>query len=254
MSVYNIFFSPTGNTKKVSAIISHEFHKSPISIDLSSKEYVFGKHTFTPEDICIFSVPSFGGRVPSIALEHIKLFKANFAKTIIVAVYGLRAYEDTLIELRDALHTNGFTIIAGIAAISEHSIAHSIAMGRPDGLDELQLKSFCTKIKAKLEDTKNLVEADIPGNYPYKEYICHPDKIKTSRACTGCLNCAKYCPVDAICLENPKQIDKTKCISCMRCVSICSANAKHISSITNIILTNKLRKLCKEKRTNELFL
>ena len=39
-----------------------------------------------------------------------------------IAVYGNRDYDDTLLEMKDILTERGFTVIAGLAAIAQHSI------------------------------------------------------------------------------------------------------------------------------------
>ena len=69
MSVYNIVFSPTGGTKKVSDLFTKSFCSESTQIDLSDRNKDFSAFSFHEEDICIISVPSYGGRVPAIA-EH----------------------------------------------------------------------------------------------------------------------------------------------------------------------------------------
>ena len=83
---------------------------------------------FSKEDLCIIGVPSFGGRVPAIALERIKALSGNNATAILITVYGNRAYEDTLIELEDTLIEKNFTCQAAIAAVAEHSTCISLQL------------------------------------------------------------------------------------------------------------------------------
>lgn len=112
---------------------------------------------FSEEDLCIIGVPSFGGRVPAIALERIKALSGNNATAILITVYGNRAYEDTLIELEDTLIEKNFTCQAAIAAIAEHSIMHQFATGRPDQNDLTELASFAQKIKEKQWTLQKLI-------------------------------------------------------------------------------------------------
>ena len=56
---------------------------------------------FDADDVCVIGVPSYGGRVPGIALERMNKFKGNHAKAILVVSYRNRAFEDTLKELAD---------------------------------------------------------------------------------------------------------------------------------------------------------
>lgn len=94
---------------------------------------------------------TFGGRVPAPAVERLSQMKANGAKAILVCVYGNRAYEDTLVELEDTAKQAGFRVIAGVAAVAEHSIVRQFAAGRPDEQDKAQLCQFAQEIQKKLE-------------------------------------------------------------------------------------------------------
>ena len=103
MSVYEITFSPTGGTKKVSDIFTKSFSPESTYIDLISQKTDYTTYAFGPEDICIVSVPSYGGRVPDIAAKRLGQMKGNGAKAVLITVYGNRDYDDTFAELQDVL-------------------------------------------------------------------------------------------------------------------------------------------------------
>jgi len=151
MSFYNIVFSPTGGTKKVSDLFTKSFCSESIQIDLSDRNKDFSAFLFHEKDICIVSVPSYGGRVPAIAVSRLQQMKGNGAKAILIVAYGNRAYEDTFTELQDVLEDSGFLYIAAVAAIAEHSIMHQFATGRPDLQDEKQLANFAASIHSKIK-------------------------------------------------------------------------------------------------------
>ena len=48
--------------------------------------------TLQADYVCLFSVASFAGRVPQIAVERLKKISANGAKAILNCVYGNRAW------------------------------------------------------------------------------------------------------------------------------------------------------------------
>ena len=73
MKIYEIIFSPTGGTKKVADIISAGVGADSICIDLTDKDFDFASVAFGEEDVCIAALPSYGGRIPHIAGERLKL-------------------------------------------------------------------------------------------------------------------------------------------------------------------------------------
>ena len=254
MKLFKIYFSPTGGTKKVADLISRQFDCETIELDLSNRMEDFSKFTFSEKDLCIVAVPSFGGRVPMVAMSHIKKLNGNGSKVILVATYGNRAYEDVLLELKDTLTTLGFFCIAAIASVTEHSIMHQFATGRPDSQDKKELIKFSDEIKEALKHSKATKDLYVPGNNPYKEYKVIPLVPEARQECMRCGICAIKCPVNAISEENPILVEKEKCISCMRCIVVCPNKARGVNEELILAISKKLEKACSERKMNELFL
>lgn len=253
MKVYNIVFSPTGGTQKVSRIICNAISNEITTIDLLKPSVTKQSYTLSINDLAIISVPSFGGRVPSVALERLSSIHSNGAKAILVCVYGNRAFEDTLVELEDATINAGFTVIAAISAVAQHSIATQFASGRPDSIDTTQLVSFAKQIKEKL-NSNNITKPSIPGNRPYKANKSIGMVPKPNKNCNHCGFCAKECPVRAIDINNPKNVNNKLCISCMRCVSICPQSARNISKTLSLGANIMLKKVCSDRKENQLYI
>lgn len=252
---YKFTFSPTGGTKRVADLISKGIGGEWKEIDIctpteSGKEYVLSEN-----DVCIISVPSFGGRVPEVANEHIRKINANGAKTILVCVYGNRAYEDTLTELQDETEKCGFRCIAAIAAIAEHSIVRQFANGRPDENDEKELTAFGKKIKEKTENGDFELHNAFSGSHnAYRERGAAVSIPEPSDACNQCGVCAKQCPTGAINLGDVTQTDKQKCIACMKCVAVCPQKARSVNPNILAVITAKLEKVCADRKENELYI
>lgn len=251
MSVYKVFFSPTGGTKKVADYLCRGFDGDIKEVDLSLRE--LGEVNMTADDTAVVAVPSFSGRVPAFAVEALKKINSNGASAVLVVVYGNRAFDDTLIELQDVLLDLGFKCKAAVAAVAEHSIMHCYGAGRPDASDIAELEEFSAKIKDAVAD-KSKTSVEVPGNRPYKQVGKGGLKPFVTDECVLCGECSALCPVGAISADDPKSTDEEKCISCMRCVSVCPQKARKVDDDLLAALTERLKDACSSRKENELFL
>jgi len=255
MNATQIIFSPTGGTKQVTDIITNTWGMPTGEIDLTNAETNYAALSVKKDDIAIIAVPSYGGRVPSLAAQRISEIRGNQAPCVIVCVYGNRAYEDTLIELKDIAEKSGFKVIAAVAAIAEHSIMHQYAAGRPDTKDKYDLQDFAKKIVEKINSSTDETSAlHIPGNYPYKKTGGVGLVPKADNKCTNCKLCAQNCPAQAISKENVKVTDSKKCISCMRCVVKCPQSARKVNSAMVSAAALAIKKACSTRKENELYI
>ena len=252
MKVVEIFFSPTGGTKKVTDILCEKLSENIQCADITVNDKACAVE-IAKGDLCVIGVPSFGGRVPGIAAQRISEIRGNGAKAVLVCVYGNRAYEDTLAELEDVAKGAGFEVVGAVAAVAEHSIARTYAAGRPDAEDKTILQGFAEKIKNKPQSGDTSLPA-IPGNRPYKKSSGGGIVPKPDKNCTKCGVCAANCPVAAIDSADPSKVDKNKCISCMRCVSVCPGNARKINKVMLVAVNAMLKRVCSERKSDELFI
>lgn len=254
MKVNEIFFSPTGSTKSVVRLISSVWAGEPAEIDCSLPDSDYGATGFGADELCIIGVPSFGGRVPAVALERLGRMKAHGTPAVIIATFGNRDYDDTLLELRDALKKRGFHVIAAIAAVTEHSIMRQFGSGRPNAADENELRGYSETIKRAMESGEPLPEVGVKGNMPYRDYSGLPFIPSAGSACNRCGTCAKVCPMCAIPFENPSETDKQRCITCMRCARVCPQRARKINPLMLFAAGRKMKKVCTAEKKNELHL
>lgn len=252
MKLYEFCFSPTGGCRKVSHSISKGWDCEKHFVDLTDPEGVWP----VPEkdDVCIVTAPAFAGRVPVPEAERLKQLTGNGAAAILTAVYGNRAFDDTLLELKDLLTKAGFRCVAAVASVAEHSIMRSVAVGRPDTQDEQELEAFGKQLRQALENGSLSEDVQVPGNRPYRELKPSALKPQAGENCVKCGICASQCPVQAIPRETPNQTDTEKCFACMRCISVCPHHARFLNEEMVAGLTKKLEAACSGRKENQLFL
>ena len=265
----SLVFSPTGGTQKVTDILAEELMVELMShpdlqivetayLNLCDRLIDFSLIELTPHDICLVSVPSYGGRVPKTAADRISQIRGNGAQAILVAVYGNREFEDTLVELEDIANAAGFKPVAGVAAIAEHSVVRDFAKGRPNGFDRRQLTSFAKKIASRLaflseNDNGNLLDLKLPGNRPYKDVQIGPTYGVPDGTCVNCGVCAAQCPVGAIDAADPSKVDESLCIACKRCTVVCPTNSRAMKPEQLEASRKFLAAHIKEDKINQLF-
>ena len=258
--VYEMYFSPTGGTRSSSKIFMARLcgclEAEPAAVALLDAVRRGGElPAFCEEDICVVSVPSFAGRVPLPAVEILSKAKGNGARAVLNVVYGNRAIDDTLLELRDVLEAAGFRCAAAMETVAEHSIFRQFGAGRPDGEDREELKDFAGQIAARLKAASELSgQLQVPGNYPYRERKPVSTIPEGSDRCSGCGLCVKECPVHAIAEDSPKTTDSQVCFGCMRCVSVCPAEARDIAASLREKMLPHMEQVCSGRKENRLYL
>ena len=251
--IYELVFSATGRTQKALDIISDVWKEEKTVLDLSLRELT-GTYAFTKEDLCLLAVPVYGGRIPTPATANLKKLQGNGAKVALIAVFGNRAVDDCLLEMRDLMTAQGFQPVAAIEASVQHSIFPSVAQERPDADDKAELEAFAKKIQETLANGNYNAQLNVPGNFPYVELKPASFHPQASDACVKCGICAEKCPTGAISLEDPSQTDNAKCIACMRCAELCPVHARDLSPEFVSAVTEKMWPLFQDRKPNKLHL
>lgn len=252
MKLYAFYFSPTGGTKRVLDIVCAPWDCEKEYADLSAIPKTALPMSFREGDLCVVSVPSFSGRVPQFILPILQKLQGNGAKAILISTYGNRAFDDTLLELKDTMEQSGFLCCCAIAAATRHSVVPKYGAGRPDAEDAKELQQFSKQCRAALQEPYSPVH--VPGSKPYREYTPIPVKPKANKRCIGCGLCAKSCPVHAIPSSNYRTCTPSACISCLQCVAACPEHARHVNRAVLKIAELKMKKLCSGRKPNLLFL
>ena len=268
-----VYFSPTGATRKAVMETARNIDLKSVSFDFSVYKEKKPVLKFAHNDLAVFGIPVYYGRVPALFMEYLQNISGDNTPAALIATYGCREYEDALLELKNTVNSLDFRCIGAVAAVARHSIVDSIASFRPDLQDSAQLSAFFDKIQDKIRTlpspgtqspekrgldsgtgTDKILDFYVPGNFPYKEINLVQLVPELTGDCSFCGVCARRCPVKAISPENYAQVDSKKCISCMRCLRICTRKARSLPPEKLQPLAARLEKLCSDRKQNELFL
>jgi len=231
-----IYFSPTRTTQQVLTGIAQGIDTNDvIHLDLTPPGVRGRTFEVGPETVAVLGAPVYGGRLPKVAVERLYRVRGNGAPAVLVVVYGNRAFEDALLELKNIAEACGFVPIAGAAFIGEHSYsteAMPIAPGRPDAADMEKAVAFGQQVREKLAQTsyEDLPPLYVPGNYPYKEQKpstgTSPAPTTIADLCTLCGDCAAVCPTAAITVGDTVITKAAVCIRCCACTRACPTGAR----------------------------
>jgi len=248
-----ILFSPTGGTEKAARLLCEGLGTIEKVIDLADQGFTGAQVAAGEDTVAVIAMPSFGGRVPPTVPQRLGMVQGNGAPCVVVAVYGNRAYDDTLKEMELQAKASGFRVAAAVGAVAEHSIARQVAAGRPDAADAEKLREMGRQIAAKLAGPWQEA-ANIPGKAPQGPAKGMGMVPKAGSGCNSCGLCAQVCPTGAIDPKNIKTGDKAKCITCMRCVAKCPQGARGLPKVMAGAAGLGLKLMCATRKECELYL
>lgn len=258
-----VCFSPTGTTQKIVEAIGRGLGL-PVTERLDLTPPGGLAPAASPKDVLtVLGAPVYAGRLPAEAVKRLRRLRGLGGPAVLVVVYGNRAFEDALLELRDLAMELGFVPLAGGAFIGEHSFSTPetpVASGRPDAADVGIAGDFGRAAADKLNRLAGLetfAPLAVPGNTPYRESgLSGGVAPRTVKAlCQACGQCVTACPVGAIRLDETEVItDAARCIRCCACVKGCPSGARVMDDAKIRATAQRLTTNCRTRREPETFL
>ena len=270
-TVWNVYFSATGTTEKISTCIAKTV-ANMLGSEYRARSFSRPDEraqplTFSKEDCVVLGIPVYAGRVPNLLLPFIKgKICGNGALATAVTLFGNRNYDDALIELRDIMQENGFCCISAGAFVGEHSFSDVLGAGRPDESD-LALASKLGEETAKTISNMSAPPAKavaVKGNEPIRPYYTPRDrfgapinilKVKPKTDISKCVNCglcSRICTMGSIRPENVREVSGV-CTKCCACVKLCPASAKYFDDGGYLYHKQELEEMYKQRAEVELF-
>lgn len=252
-TVYLAYFSPAGTTRRSVERVGAGLGPVEAAWDLVEQPPE-GEIVIPKDGILVAGAPVYAGRIPAIGAQRLSTLRGDNTPAVALAVYGNRAYEDALLELRDLLEARGFRVIGAAAVVAQHSIFPNTAHGRPDGADLEKLDAFaasCARKAAAFQGEAPLLT--VPGDSPYRKPMGVPFRPTADGSCTGCGACARVCPAGAIDPARPRESDKDKCIACAACIRVCPAHARAFRGPVYAAAEKGFALKCRARREPEFF-
>lgn len=250
MRLNKIVFSPTGGVERACDYVGLAFEAGE-KIDLSAQD--FKGYRCKEDELYLIGVPAFSGRLAQVCRDNIGKLEANGAKAIGLIAYGNRGIDDSVLELGDILIDQGFSLVGGVMASTEHSIFRDYGTGRPDEKDRIELEGFGKAIREKIQ-AGDSSQPDLPGQRPYIDMIVSTIRPLVGDSCIKCGKCGRSCPVMAIPMDRPNTTENDKCIACMRCIKVCPQKARSLHSKVLEIGNVHMREKLESRKVNRVFL
>ena len=255
-TIKKVYFSPAGTTQRVIDSIADGFNLPTTEVDLLRNPLALENDMkISNNDLVIVAMPVYYGRIPEIASKMIANLKGENTLAIAVVVYGNREYDDSLLELRNILTANGFTVIGAGAFVAQHSLFDTVATDRPnaqDGEIAVEFAKNCKEIIDTIDLNSKKIIA-VKGNENYCPMGNVPFAPTVNDSCNECGLCDDICPVGAINSKATVKSDESLCISCSACIANCPQKARSYTGDAYETKKEKFTSMCSAYKTPELF-
>ncbi|MFW9896636.1 MAG: EFR1 family ferrodoxin [Candidatus Thorarchaeota archaeon] len=245
MKIGIFYFSATGITELISNHIAeilegsgHSVIKSNLITPKSRKSTI----DFIDFNMVFFGFPVFRGRAPSVAEDWMKSLDGKDQKCSMFFTYGARDLEWAHQATYYLLSQAHFRVVLSAEFIGKHSYnvgeGWSLAEERPNQLDfDIATEFALQSIRRFQEDNYFKMISDF-SYQPIKieERTDSWAKFYPSRnknECSMCYLCEDECPVAAF-DANSGETNRSVCITCMHCVTICPDKVIQICEVSQI--------------------
>ena len=242
-----IYFSATGNTKKIADTIGNCLENQDISvtkIDITSHESRKEQISLSKYDAVIFGFPIYSLRAPRVCRQWLETLDGDGKKCSVFFTFGGFGKDPAHYFIKELLDKRSFTLVSTAEFLAVHTFNRcgwQAAEGRPNQADFEAAEEYAQKTLRRFtgEDLNVICDFDKPM-YP-SEQLDMAEKFRfqlitqlpsrESQNCSMCMLCEKLCPTNA--MDAEKGIaDPACCIACFRCIANCPDGVLHTNDIS----------------------
>ena len=255
MDIRLIYFSQTGNTRKVAKAMAAVFNEKNHSVNTISYKKM-SNDDFTEPDMIGVGAPCFESQAPSLVRESLwDLPNLNGKKAFVFSTSG-GAPGKVLYDLANPLMKKGAEVVGGFLCRGTCFYPVPCLVGRfpdrPNEKDLAEAKKFAEKL---LDHLSSGVSGSITNSRP--DALKHglgfyqivgaimndslvrflmPKPKADEDKCTECNWCVEECPTNSMKLE-PKPVIAKTCFRCYRCLTGCPEDALSVTwGISNFMV------------------
>lgn len=248
MKVLILYFSATGNTRKIAEVIGNTFTQMGCEVaisDITAYADRQRKIDLTPYHALVFGAPIHSSRAPRVVREWMRTLEGQGKKCSMFFTCGGFGVHPAHYSTRQILKNQNFIVVSSADFLGVHTFnlgGWKAMEGRPDESDfevakEYTKKTYMrftgedNKILGELEQTDH-TEEQLDAIESFRFNVLTQLPSRGGKECCMCMVCEELCPTGAMNAESGNA-DKEKCIACLACVANCPEDVLKINDMSN---------------------
>ena len=242
-----IFFSATGNTKKIAGTIQEKLNELNVNVtrlDITSYQARREKISFNRYDAVFFGFPVYSLRAPRVCREWIERQNGEGKKCSVFFTYGGFGKEPAHYYIKELLESCNFTLVSTAEFLSAHTFNYSgweSAEGRPNKSDLEVAEEYTTKTLERFLNgnsatisefkTPEFTTEQLDQAEKYRFNLITQVPARKNEKCSLCMLCEKLCPTNS--MNAVKGVANSEsCIACFSCIANCPENVLGTNDIS----------------------